>query len=139
MAFCLFLGHPINENYLFRDYFANAEGEEEEVQEVDETDSEGGEYRPDDENDDEPQEEFEQDEAASVGEDDGEEREGDNDALPPKKRKQIMTDAEIEEATKQAMASKPVVRLELSPSKNAEGEEQKGEKEKNPEAKKDVS
>ena len=143
----------MNQNALLinhREYF---DGEEGDVQEVDDgEDSEGGEYRPDDENYDEPEEEFAADADAAEGDDEerGGEDEGD---LPPKKRgrpKKIVTDAEIEEATKAAMASKPVVMLDDSANAAGdeddegstgpnEGEEQKGEKEKNPEPKKDVS
>lgn len=101
----------------FQAYFKGDEGEEEEEISYDEEDEEDrDEYKPDesDEAEEDPEEESVGDEEELEEEIEGELDEDGNPkkrkriALPPKKRgpKKIMTDAEIDEATKAAMSAK---------------------------------
>ncbi len=115
----------------FQDYFKKVDeaiGGTEELSSGEPSDD--GEFQPDDSEPDEPEEEFvEQVESENDGYGDYDDEEEEDDlALPPKKRKgagMVMTDAEIEEATRQAMSAKPMVRLD----ENGSDEEDEGDDE----------
>jgi hypothetical protein len=98
----------------FQNYFDEEDGEME-TKDEDEDDD----FAPEDEaekNDDEPEEEFMGDSEASGDENEGNPMPPMEGNLPIKKRrgkhpKKLMTDEEIEEATKRAMSAKPVVSI----------------------------
>ncbi len=109
----------------FQDYFQRMDDEigGEELSSGEPSDD--GEFQPDDSEPDEPEEEFVEEEEE---EDDERMDEGDEDdfSLPPKKRKgsgKVMTDAEIEEATRQALSAKPMVLLDQMNSDEDEADE----------------
>lgn len=119
----------------FQAYF-KGEGEEDEVTEIGEESEDDGEFKPDES--DEAEEENEEELEEELEEEEVEEEEIDENgvktirkiALPPKKRsslsKKILTDGEIEEATKAAMSAKSTVENEDQDNNSAAGTDAPG-------------